>query len=148
MIGSLTRKLNALTVTLICGTWTLPVLASPKLEVTPRLPEGNRVTLSVRVLDENNIPIDGLRVENFTVKTAKVLSTDEQGTTTQPTFSSVNNLQLVKPDERAKSDLAYVVILLDMSGSMAQLDPTGVRKLDGAIVAIRNFIKWCCINAG
>ncbi|MFN6460761.1 MAG: vWA domain-containing protein [Nostoc sp. DedVER02] len=140
MIGSLTRKLNALTVTLVWVTWNLPVLASSKVEVTPTLPEGNLVTLSVRVLDENNIPVDGLNVEDFKVKTAKVSSLEEQDKTAQPTFSAVNNLQLLKPDEQAKSDLAYVVILLDMSDSMREQDSSGVRKLDGAIAAIRNFI--------
>lgn len=141
MIGFSTRKLSAIIATLLCSTWTSSVHASSQVEVIPRLPEGNRVTLSVKVLDKNNIPIDGLTAENFKVETAKVLTKDNQKETTNSAFNSIDNLKLIEPDSQTNLDLAYVVILLDMSGSMAELDSTGVRKLDGTVAAIRGFIK-------
>lgn len=46
-----------------------------------------------------------------------------------------------KNPEQATPPPAWIVILLDFSGSMNQLDSTGKSKLVGAVTAIREFVK-------
>ncbi|MFE4105954.1 vWA domain-containing protein [Almyronema epifaneia] len=134
-------KLSALLASILGGLWASPGLAAPKIEVTPGQPQGGRVTLSVKALDANNIPIDGLKVENFRVVTSKL--SDQAGQDSLVQFNSIpaGSLRLIPPARQSGDEASYVIILVDMSGSMQELDTNNVRKLEGAIAAIRGFIK-------
>ncbi|NET58608.1 MAG: VWA domain-containing protein [Symploca sp. SIO2E6] len=113
----------------------LPSLATPRIEISPRRPENGLVNLRVKVLNEDNVPIEGLKKEDFQIYTAKTNSGDSKP---QP----ISQFILLKPEQLSKPDPGRIVILLDMSGSMAENDASGVKKLDGAIAGIRNFIEW------
>ena len=116
----------------------LPAAAAPRIEVSPRLPENGMVTLRVNVLGENNVPIEGLKLQDFQIRTAKVNSSDS---VSADAFSPISRFRLIDPGQVSKPDPAVIIILLDMSGSMAEKDASGVRKLDGAISALRGFIQ-------
>lgn len=96
------------------------------------------VTLRVNVLGENNVPIEGLKLQDFQIRTAKVNNSDS---VSADAFSPISRFRLIDPGQVSKPDPAVIIILLDMSGSMAEKDASGVRKLDGAIGAIRGFIQ-------
>jgi hypothetical protein len=98
--------------------------------------EGNRVTLKVDVLDQNNIPVDGLQEPNF-----KVDTTDRQG---NPITDRIP-LRLI-PRGDASPDPVYIAILLDMSGSMKHQDASGAVKLQVATQAIERFIEQIRLN--
>ncbi len=116
----------------------LPTLAAPRIEVTPRFPENGMVTLRVKVLSDNNVPIEGLNKQDFQIKTAEINNGAEGATNG---FSRITKFRLIDSGQLSKPDPAVIVILLDMSGSMAEKDASGVKKLNGAISAIRVFIK-------
>lgn len=125
-----TRRLVPLAATLL-GLLPLSATAST-VEIYRTSSQGDRVTLKVKVLDDNRVPILGLKEENFRVET-----TNNRGRriTLEPPKISV-----LSPEE-SQPDPAYIIILLDMSGSMKHEDSGGVKKLDGAINAIREFIN-------
>jgi von Willebrand factor type A domain len=133
-------KRSALSASILGGLWAFPGLATPTIKVTPGQPQGGRVTLSVKVLDANNIPIDGLKVENFRVATAKLLDQAGQNLLQFNPIPAAS-LRLIPPARQLEGESSYVIILVDMSGSMQELDSKKVRKLEGAIAAIRGFIK-------
>ncbi|NER48976.1 MAG: VWA domain-containing protein [Symploca sp. SIO1A3] len=110
----------------------LPSIAAPQIELLPRRPENGLVNLRVQVLNKDNVPIEGLEKEDFQIKTAKI----------NQEFTPISQFRLLKPEQLSKPDPGRIVILLDMSGSMAENDASGVKKLDGAIAGIRNFIEW------
>ena len=91
----------------------------------------DRVTLKVKVLDNNRIPILGLQEQEFSVKTKDKLD--------HPHTLQFPQIRVLSPEE-SHPQPTYVAILLDMSGSMKQKDSAGVKKLDGAVNAIRKFI--------
>ncbi|YAG12207.1 VWFA domain-containing protein [Nostoc sp. DSM 114161] len=126
----MTPKLKLGILTLLFGLLPLPALANYKVLVSPR-PGGEIVTLKVQVLDENNIPIEDLKKSDFKIEAAKL----------NQSLSVINRMRLIPPGEQLKSEPTYVVILLDMSGSMQEEDEKKVKKIDGAISAIREYIK-------
>lgn len=122
MIDSSIQKLKwgAIAATLIL--LPLPVMANT-VKVERFSTEADEVTLRVSVRDNNNSPIEGLRANQFEIAT--------EGETIEPTFAPKN----IK-------DKAYVVILLDMSGSMKNSDSGNKKqsKLSGAVDAISKFV--------
>lgn len=126
----MTPKLKLAILTLLFGLLPLPAFANYKVQVSPR-PGGEIITLKVQVLDENNVPIEDLRRSDFKIEAAKV----------NQTLSVINRMGLIPPGEQLKPEPAYVVILLDMSGSMQEEDDNKVKKIDGAISAIREYVK-------
>ncbi len=126
----MTPKPKLAILTLLFGLLPLPAFANYKVQVSPR-PGGEIVTLKVQVLDENNVPIEDLRRSDFKIEAAKV----------NQTLSVINRMGLIPPGEQLKPEPAYVVILLDMSGSMQEEDDNKVKKIDGAISAIREYVK-------
>ncbi len=108
-----------------------PVFAgNSSVEVLSNRTDGDLVILKVRVLDSDKQPISGLKLNNFQVSTV-----DEQGVSANPPI-----VKVVAP-EKSKPDPANIIILLDMSGSMQQRDATKIRKLDGAVNAIRELLQ-------
>ena len=108
-----------------------PVLAgNGSVEVLSNRTDGDLVILKVRVLDSDNQPVSGLNRNNFKVNTV-----DEKGVSANPPI-----VKVVSP-EKSKPDPANIIILLDMSGSMQQRDATKVRKLEGAVRAIRELLQ-------
>jgi von Willebrand factor type A domain len=100
----------------------LPVMANT-VNVERYTTEGDEVTLRVSARKDDNLPIEGLKENQFKIKT--------EGQTIQPKFAP-----------KSTRDKAYFVILLDMSGSMKNRDSgTNTQtKLSGAIDAINKFI--------
>ena len=136
----LTPKLKLGIVTLLLGFLPLPVFANSKIEVSPRPTDADIVTLKVKVVNDNNIPIEGLQKSEFKLQTARIIA-KSQDTPINLKFAEVRKFRLIPPGEQLTSDPAYVVILLDMSGSMRKKDASRVKKIDGAIRAIKGFIK-------
>jgi hypothetical protein len=118
--------------------WALPAVAATdtRVEVSPRLPRNGQVAVGVKVLDGNNIPIEGLAREDFVVEAGKI---DASGQV--PTFERLETFRLVKPESQVQLEPAKIILLLDMSGSMKHKDSSGKQKLAGAIEAIEAFVK-------
>ncbi len=113
--------------------FTLPVLAnSNTVEIIRDNSEQDDVTLKVRVVNDQRIPIRGLTVENFEVKTT--LPNGQEVVLKEP------DIQLIPPEE-TQPDPTYLVILLDMSGSMKHEDDSGIIKLTGAINGVQAFLE-------
>jgi len=132
-------RLKLSIVTLFIGLLPSTAMAQNKIEVSTGHIESDLITLKVKVLNQENIPIDGLQAGDFKLQTAKI---EKKGSNL--TLSPITNFRLLEPGEEFQTDPAYVVILLDMSGSMVSVvsdDPTHIKKIDGAISAIRRFIK-------
>jgi len=102
------------------------------VNITPRSTLGNQVTLRVKVAGQDNIPIEGLKQEDFVVHT-----TDRKG---NPIKIPKDEFTFIAP-EQTTPDLAFVVFLVDISGSMKHPDSAGVPKLEGATKAIRKFVE-------
>jgi hypothetical protein len=108
-----------------------PVLANNgSVEILNYRTDGDLVILKVRVLDSDNQPVSGLKLNNFQISTV-----NEQGVSANPAV-----VKVVSP-ENSKPDPANIIILLDMSGSMQQRDATKIRKLEGAVRAIRELLQ-------
>lgn len=109
----------------------LPVIANT-VTISRNKVHGNRVTLKIKVLDSENVPIQGLTRPNFQIKT-----TNRQG----KLINSENiKFDLLPPERQSQLDPVYVAILLDMSGSMRREDAAKNQKLNGAVTAIEKFI--------
>jgi hypothetical protein len=129
----LTRKHKMrLLLSLFC-LFPIPSIAATRVDVTPRTPENGLITVRAKVLSDGNVPIDSLKKEDFRLYTSK--------TGANQNLQEIKRVKLIKPDEQIKIDPARIVILLDMSGSMVRQDASGIKKLDGAISAIRGFIS-------
>ncbi len=119
--------------TILFNIFPLPVLANYNaVEIIRDSSKGDNVSLKVRVVDDERIPIRGLTTENFEVKTTLPDGTEE--ILKQP------DIRLIPP-EKAKPDPTYLVILLDMSGSMKHEDDSGTIKLRGAINGVQAFLE-------
>ncbi|MGB3204171.1 MAG: vWA domain-containing protein [Crinalium sp.] len=135
MIDSSIQKLKqgqliALVATLM-GLLPLPAVAS-SVDIYRWTTKGDRVTLRVKVLDDERIPVQGLISQNFQVQT-----TDKDGNTVT---LKPNQIRLISP-EQSQPEPAYLVLLLDMSGSMLRNDLSSTQKLKGATDGIRSFIN-------
>ena len=94
----------------------------------------DRVTVRVKVKDELEKPVMGLNYTDFN------LEVDGEKV-------ELNNKDWKSPDETIPPP-AWIVVLLDFSGSMNQLDSRGNTKLDGAVKAIRKFIQLSADRGG
>lgn len=89
----------------------------------PRVAD-DRVTLRIRVEDGVARPVMGLQQEDFSLRVNDEL---------QPLATWVSPRESVPPP-------AWIIILLDMSGSMRMTDARGGTRLEGAIGATREFL--------
>lgn len=122
--------------TILLGLFPLPSFAYT-IEVAPKSIQGDQVTLKVKVLDDQRVPIQGLTSDNLSIQTQRIDQRMFSKNSVNP--QSVNFL----PPNRTEADLADIVILLDMSGSMKHpVSPKEgeVTKLKGATDAIREFL--------
>jgi hypothetical protein len=125
-IVSLTRRLSL--TALMLSAMSLPGLAasvkSVELTGNPTVTE-DKITVRVRVKDTDDRPVVGLFDTNFKLQ--------------------VDNKELgFKPkDWKSPQDVApppaWIIVLLDMSGSMGKPDSRGTNKLKGALDAIKQF---------
>ena len=94
------------------------------IQGNPKVNE-DEVTLRVKVEQDNNKPMVELHKKDFQVKVDNKPQKD---------FKWKSPEQVVPPP-------AWIIVLLDMSGSMKSPDHSGTYKLHGAIQAIREFIN-------
>ncbi|NJM73014.1 MAG: VWA domain-containing protein [Scytonema sp. RU_4_4] len=115
----------------LLGLLPFPTMAST-VDIYRYSVKNNLVNLKVRVIDNDNVPIQGLTRQNFHIQT-----TDKHGKSIKP---ATIKFDLLPPERQSQPDTAYVAILLDMSGSMRRPDSNKNQKLSGAISAIETFI--------
>lgn len=136
-IVSWTRKVSLSL--LIVTSYINPSFAQVKnVEIIEAIPERNdsKVTLRVKAYDQNNKPVRGLQKDNFNL-TVCPPKTDPKARKCQTLNPIDINWKIPLPEELPT---AWVIVLLDFSGSMKQLDSSGEKtKLEGAIAAIRKF---------
>jgi hypothetical protein len=103
-----------------------PALSEPTAEIIdrPKITE-DEVILRVKVTDDGERPAMQLQPDDFKVMVDGEPLTD---------FRWENPEETVPPP-------AWIVVLIDFSGSMAQNDSGGQRKLDGAIEATWQFLQ-------
>jgi hypothetical protein len=89
--------------------------------------KNDRVTVRIKVKDKDDKPVMGLQDTNFK------LAVDNRTVQFKPR-------DWKSPEESVPAP-AWIIVLLDFSGSMNQVDNNGVKKLTGAINAIRQFTK-------
>jgi hypothetical protein len=125
-IVSSIRKLSISTVFFIC--FANPSIAAEvsKSEITgsPIVKEDN-VTVRVKVSDPSDRPLVGLEESNF-------------GLIVDGKPLAINPKNWKSPDDIIPPP-AWIVILIDLSGSMNQLDARGTTRVAGAFKAIRKF---------
>ncbi|NEO58735.1 MAG: VWA domain-containing protein [Okeania sp. SIO3B5] len=136
-IASWTRKVSLYL--LIVTSYINPSLAQVKnVEIIEAIPERNegKVTLRLKAYDQNNKPVRDLQKENFNLTVCPPKT--EPKTRECKTLNPIDiNWKIPLPEELPP---AWVIVLLDFSGSMKQLDSSGEKtKLEGAIAAIRKF---------
>jgi len=124
-IASLTRKLSLsalLAFSLGNPAWsqvkTAEIVGKPTVEE-------DRVTVRIKVKDANDKPVMGLQDTNFSlIVDGKPLE--------------FRGKDWKSPDETIPPP-AFIIVLLDYSGSMQQKDSQGTSKIEGAMKAIREF---------
>ncbi len=101
----------------------------------------DRVTIRVKVKDDKGKPVMGLEPTDFKLKTVNI-GKGENG----------EQLTVKKEDWKSPEETipppAWIIVLLDLSGSMKQLDSGGSTKLEGAVTAIREFIQLSAKRGG
>ena len=130
-IASWTRKLSFSF--LITGLWFSPGFAeTKKVEIvgSPEIYE-DRVTVRIKVYGAEDKPLTGLKETDFSL-----FVEDKKNGKQEVQFRSND----WKSPQETTPPPAWVVILLDMSGSMREEDSQGTTKLQGAINAIETFI--------
>lgn len=133
-IASWTRKLS-LSIALL-GSIATPSFAGIEEVIVVGRPQVNddRVTVRVRVQGNGQRPIASLLPEDFRLR----VEGEEVAFRSRDWRSPA---ETVPPP-------AWVVILLDMSGSMARDDARGTSKLQGAVSAIREFTELAADRGG
>lgn len=131
MTDSSTRKLNRIAIVFLLALWSQPVLAS-SVEIVRWSTQCDNVKLRVKAVDDSNVPIQGLKAKDFQLKT-----TNAQGQQITLKPSQIKFL----PSQQSKPDPAYIVMLLDMSGSMKNQDLAGKKKQEEAVKAVREVIR-------
>lgn len=133
-IVSWTRKLSLSL--LLTGVWLSPSLAeTKKVEIvgSPTVYE-DRVTARIKVKGAEDKPLMGLTETDFSL------------------FVDGEEVQFRSQDWKSPKETtpppAWVVVLLDMSGSMRELDSRGTTKLQGAINAIEEFTDLAANRGG
>jgi len=126
-IASLIRKASFAPLWLLTALTAGAIAATPsRVELTgsPKI-EGDQVTVRINVTDAANRPVEDLLDTDF-----KLLVDGEE-----LNFDTRN----WKRPEDATVPPSWVIVLLDMSGSMAEPDGRGTTKLEGALNAIALF---------
>jgi len=130
MTGSLTRRLRKIAIILLMGLWSQPVLAN-SVEIVRWSTQCDNVKLRVKVVDDSNVPIEGLKAQDFRIQTTNAMGQEIILQSSQIKFIS---------SQQSEPDPAYLVMLVDMSGSMRQSDLAGKQKQEEAVNAIREVI--------
>ncbi|MDH6073416.1 VWA domain-containing protein [Chrysosporum ovalisporum CS-1034] len=130
-IASLTHKLSLsilLVASLASPSWANNNVAKNVAEIVnnPRVKD-DRVTIRIKVKNSADRPVMGLEDTNFK------LLVDEK----EVPFATKD----WKSPEETIPPPAWIIVLLDFSGSMNQLDRGGTKKITGAINAVRQFIQ-------
>lgn len=94
----------------------------------------DRVTIRIKVKGGDDRPVMGLEDSNFK------LTVDKKEVEVEP--------KDWKSPEETVPPPAWIVVLLDFSGSMNQVDSGGTKKIAGAINAIREFTKISAERGG
>ena len=126
-IVSWTRKLSLLL--LFVGYLTYPSkIQAQEAEIVKATVENEQVKIRVRVESENEQPVTHIQRGDFKV----VVDGNE-----------IKRIKSWKNPEEAEQPSAWIIFLLDMSGSMAKPDRPGSNqtKLEGAIQAIQEFTE-------
>ncbi len=134
IIASSIRKLSFSL--LITGCWLTASLAeTTKVEIvgTPEV-YGDRVTARIKVKGDEDKPLIGLNETDF-----KLYVDDREVDFQSKDWQS---------PEEATPPPVWVVVLLDMSGSMKTADSSGTTKLQGAVNAIEKFTDLAAKRAG
>ncbi|WP_293058629.1 vWA domain-containing protein [Okeania sp. SIO2B3] len=137
IIASWTHKVSfSLLIVISCIN---PSFAQVKnVEIIEAIPERNegKVTLRIKVYDQKNKPVRELEKENFNLTVCPPKTEPKTGKC--KTLNPIDiNWKIPLPAELPP---AWVIVLLDFSGSMKQLDSSGEKtKLEGAIAAMRKF---------
>lgn len=130
-IASSTRRLSLSLI--MAGCFLSPCLAQArKVEIvgTPTVND-ERVTVRIKVKGEEDKPVMGLADTDFSLFVGKSQGQEEQ----EVFFRS----QDWKSPKETVPPPAYIIVLLDMSGSMNRPDSQGTTKLQGAVNAIGTF---------
>ncbi len=118
---------------------TKPALAKVEsVEIIEAIPDRNegKVTLRVKAYDRNNKPVMGLPKNDLSLIVCPPQGNPDKGDC-QTLNQTDTEWKIPSPEELPP---AWVIVLLDFSGSMKQLDSDGSQtKLEGAIEAIRKF---------
>ncbi|NET43464.1 vWA domain-containing protein [Okeania sp. SIO2B3] len=122
-------KHSAICLLSLTVTWQ-PSIAAETLKIVKSYDENNtehqvEAVIEFKVLDEKNRLKEGLNKKDIELKSNGEL---------------VDDFILIKPDEK-KPDPSNIIILLDVTGSMNQLDRNNQIRGLAAIAAIRSFIK-------
>ncbi|TWH55391.1 VWA domain-containing protein [Dulcicalothrix desertica] len=123
IIASLTRKVS-LSMLMVAAV-TFPGQAQVAEIVGNPTVNDDRVTVRVKVKDAEEKPVMGLQDTNFK------LSVDSKEV-------QFKNKDWKSPEESTPPP-AWIIVLLDFSGSMDKPDSRGTKKIEGAIKAIRHF---------
>ncbi len=133
-IASWIRKLSFSLI--VTGVWLSPSLAeTKKVEIvgSPTVYE-DRVTVRIKVKGAEDKPLMGLTETDFS------LFVDDE----EVQFRSKD----WKSPEETIPPPAWIIVLLDLSGSMRELDSRGTTKLQGAINAIEKFTDLAANRGG
>ncbi|MDJ0557412.1 MAG: vWA domain-containing protein [Microcoleaceae cyanobacterium MO_207.B10] len=136
-IASWTRKVSLSL--LIVSAWVNPSFAQIKnVEIIEAIPDRNqgKVTLRIKAYDQNNKPVMGLQKDDFNLTVCPPQANPQTGKCQTLNQADIN----WKIPQAEELPPAWIIVLLDFSGSMKQLDSSGEKtKLEGAIAAIRKF---------
>ena len=97
---------------------------------------GEEVTIKIKVNDENDRPVMGLSYDDFEL----FINTKADQEYEELISVDVEPENWLSPEENEPSP-AWIIVLLDMSGSMNNEDSQGTRKIDGAIQAVGKFTE-------
>lgn len=133
-IASWTRRLSISTLMLVCfGSPSLAQVENAEIIGNPIVKE-DRVTVRIKVKGKEDKPVMGLFDTDFR------LLVDNKEVKFKP--------KDWKNPEQSVPPPAWIIVLLDFSGSMNQLDSQGKTKLEGAINAIREFSEVLAERGG
>jgi VWFA-related protein len=126
-IASSIRRLSWVLLAAYLGSASLVRSQTAEIVGTPTIADEDQITVRIKASDEKGKPAMGLTEKDFKLTVdGKPLEFDYQ--------------DWQSPEETVPPP-AWIVVLLDFSGSMKALDSKGTTKLEGAIGAIREFTK-------
>ena len=139
-IASWTRRLSLSLSLLLLGSFLTPCWGQTKeVEIVgnPTVNE-EQITLRIQVTGEVGRPVMGLLDTDFSLKVVDL---------SKNTVNEDISFDWKSPEE-AVPPPAWIIILLDLSGSMAKPDSRGTTKIEGAIKAIRKFTELAELRGG